>query len=115
MQTLDEWLVEFKGKTIRHMRTLHKDNSVVPSVEIEFIEGDKYEVLVREGAFFEGCMLNTLRKAQPVVDVTWDREGADVCIEVSAETFPLFILLATNKKAPLGTFPFWLQSEVDDA
>lgn len=107
MQTQEEWLAEFKDKTIRAVRSAHV--GPVPSVHVDFTDGSKYEVFVRAGVFFEGCMINTLRKAQPIHDVLVVTDGTDTYLEVSAPTFPLFILLAVNKQIPEGDFPFWLE------
>lgn len=107
LTTQDDWLVEFKDKVVSALRSKHE--GPVPSVWIEFTDGSKYEVFVRAGVYFEGCMINTLRKAQPITDVLCVSDGADTYLEVAASTFPLFLLLAVNKKIPEGDFPFWLE------
>jgi len=108
-QVEKDWLLDFEGKTIQSLKTRHEENNVVPYVTVEFTDGSKYQILVRDGAFFEGCMINTLRKAQPVVDVMAVVEGDDTIVEVAAGTFPLFMLMATNKRLDAGVFPFWLE------
>jgi hypothetical protein len=104
-----DWFLDFEGKTIQSIKTKHEENNVVPYVTVEFTDGSQYEIYVRDGAFFEGCMINTLRKAQPVVDVMVVTEEDDTIVEVAAATFPLFMLMATNKRLESGVFPFWLE------
>lgn len=104
-----DWLLDFEGKTIQSIKTGHEDDNVVPFVTVEFSDGSRYKILVRDGAFFEGCMINTLRRAQPIVEVMVVIEDDDTIVEVAAGTFPLFMLMATNKRLSRGTFPFWLE------
>lgn len=110
-----DWLAELKGKTLRSIKTEHNRDDSVPSIVIEFTDDTSYTVTVKEGVYFEGCMINTLRKAQPITDLVFLKEGPDTLVEFVADTFPLFILLAVNKKIPVGDFPFWLEKDGDEA
>lgn len=107
VSTQVEWLTELKGKTIKAVRPNHNED--VPSVRLLFKDDSEFELFVRTGVYFEGCLINTLRRAQPIVDIVMVADGDETYIEFAAETFPLLILLAVNKKLAPGNFPFWLE------
>jgi hypothetical protein len=112
-QIENDWLDELKGKTLLAIRAHHYDNTPVPTVGISFTDGSTYEVISKPGVFFEGCLINTLRKAQPIVDILVIIDRNDTMVEVAADTFPLFMLTAQNKHIPRGEFPFVLTRRED--
>lgn len=94
------------GKTLRGVRPSH-DNGPVPDVNLLFTDGTAITLSVKPGVYFEACLINTLRKAQPVVDVILSHDGGgDHKLEVRARTFPLLTLLAVNKELALEECPF---------
>ena len=101
------WIDKLKGKTLTYIRPHFEDKT--PRVVLHFNDETWYEVSTKPGVFFEGCLVNTLRKAQPIADVVCVRDNVDTYMEVSAGSFPLFILLAQNKQRPADDFPFELK------
>ena len=109
------WRSQFVDKTVLSLRPKHDTTNGVPKVELVFTDSTMFTIGVVEGVFFEGCMINTLRRAQPVVDVAIvpDEHGAWM-IEVSARSFPLFMLMAENKGIEHHAFPFTLDRRVSN-
>lgn len=104
----EQWNTAFVGKTIRGVRPTH-DNGPVPDVNILFTDDTAVTISVKPGVYFEGCLINTLRKAQPTTGVIVTPLGfGSYCIEVRSRTFPLLQLLATVKEGDLEDFPFVL-------
>lgn len=94
------------GKTLRGVRPTH-DNGPVPDVNLLFTDDTGLTIKVKGGVYFEACLINTLRKAQPVTDIILLNEGGgDWKLELRARTFPLIKLLAVNKTLPLDECPF---------
>lgn len=100
------WLAEFSGKTLhavrtrRHPKDAMKDS--VPWVEVTFTDGSRYEIHIQNGLFFEGCLYNALRKAQPVDRILFLDRGPRFIIEVKARSFPLFILRSYDEHRKQG-------------
>lgn len=100
------WITEFQGKTLRAIRTRHGENGTVPFVLVMFDDGSTYEVHVKDDTYFEAAMFNSLRRAQPVSKVHIFTGGNRTTVEVKAETFPLFLLRAVDRRE--RGFPFEL-------
>jgi hypothetical protein len=81
----------------------------VPDVNLLFTDDTALTISVKPGVYFEGCLINTLRKAQPIVDVFMTTAGTgSYTVEVRSRTFPLLVLEAVNKDNPTDEFPFML-------
>jgi hypothetical protein len=103
-----EWLAALEGKTIRGVRPTH-DNGPVPDVNLLFTDDTAFTLSVKPGVYFEGCLINTLRKAQPIMNVLVVTDGfGSWSVEIRSRTFPLMQLLAVNKDNPTDEFPFEL-------
>ncbi len=110
-------LEEFQGRTLYSLRPRRPDHTDgKPHVELQFRDGSQYEIHAKLGVFFEGALINTLRKAQPVaainiedIDDEHDARKTYVNIEFACETFTLFALRARldaiHKYEP-DMFPF---------
>lgn len=105
-----DWLPLFEGKTIRGVRPTH-DRGPVPDVNLLFTDDSAYTISVKPGVYFEGCLINTLRKAQPVTNVlvVSDVLAGAYTVELRSRTFPLLQLLAVNKEIPYEEFPFEIE------
>lgn len=101
------WLSQFEGKHLQSIRPIRHDTPV-PSIGVSFTDGTEYLVEIKQGVYFEACLINTLRRAQPVYDVIIERTNHDTVVEVRAQTFPMFELRAVNRTLPVGNFPFRL-------
>lgn len=101
------WLSELQGKTLKGVRPIH-DNGPVPDVRLMLTDGTTYIVSVPDGVYFEACLINTLRRAQPVHDVIVTTKGNDTKIDVRSKTFPMLTLRATVKSGDKDLFPFSL-------
>ncbi len=98
---------DLKGKTIFRITPIHGDGA--PQVRIEFKDRTSYILSVQENVFFEGAMINHLRKAQPIVDVIESYLGGrDHVVELRARTFPQLQLLARNMTDQPHRSPFEL-------
>jgi hypothetical protein len=105
----DAWNGALLGKTIRGVRPTH-DSGPVPEVVMLFTDGTTAKISVLDEVYFEACLINTLRKAQAVADVTVDTDFAGShTIEIRSKTFPLVVLRAVNKGRPVEDFPFRLE------
>ena len=105
----DSWNDALLGKTIRGVRPTH-DNGPVPEVVILFTDGTTAKISVLDEVYFEACLINTLRKAQAVADITVDTDSAGShTIEIRSRTFPMLVLRAINKGRPPEDFPFRLE------
>lgn len=94
------------GKTIRGVRPTH-DRGPVPDVNVLFTDDTAITLSVKPGVYFEGCLINTLRKAQPITEVIVRADGGgDHSLEIRSRTFPLMLLLAVNKELALDECPF---------
>ena len=103
-----DWQSLLVGKTIRGVRPTH-DNGPVPDVNLLFTDDTSFTLSVKPGVYFEGCLINTLRKAQPIVNVLTVTDGfGSWSVEIRSRTFPLIQLLAVNKDNPTNEFPFML-------
>jgi hypothetical protein len=107
-----QWRDLFAGKTLYGIRPQHESNTGVPAVDVTFTDASAFTIEVKDGVYFEGCLVNTLRKAQPVVDVLITEQDGDVMLEVQSKTFPLFVLMAQNKRLPVGEWPFTIKAKV---
>ena len=105
------WLSQLQGKTIKGVRPTH-DGGPVPQVNLMFTDGTAFLLSVKPGVFFEGCLINTLRKAQPIHNVVISTRGNDTKIDIRSKTFPLMHLRAVNKELGPGEFPFLLEAKV---
>lgn len=103
-----EWLTLLRDETIKSVRPQHKDMPI-PTVKVEFESGLIVVFEPKIGTYFEGCLINTLRKAQPLVDVEIVREMNTTYITLHAEHFPLLELIIANKTLPSQDFPFNLR------
>lgn len=104
-----DWLPTLYVKTLQAIRPSH-DNGSVPDVNLLFTDGSAFLLSVKPGVYFEGCLINTLRKAQPIANVLAVTGGdGDWCVEIRSLTFPLIMLLARNKDLPHDEFPFELK------
>lgn len=102
----DQLVTALVGKTIRGVRPTH-DNGPVPDVNVLFTDDTALTLSVKPGVYFEGCMINTLRKSQPITDVVVRADGgADHSLEIRSRTFPLLLLLGVNKELALDECPF---------
>ena len=101
------WISEFQGKTLRRVHSKRDSGDPVPYVHVEFDDGSKYEVCIKRDLFFEGCLYNILRKAQPVERIQFIKRGTRTIVEIRAHTFPLFVLRAVDKEGR-HEFPFTL-------
>jgi hypothetical protein len=100
------WQQQLQGKTIRGVRPTH-DNGPVPDVNVLFTDDTALTISVRDGVYFEGCLINTLRKSQPVADVRADTDGiGNFTLEIRSRTFPLLLLRARTDEP--DEFPFLL-------
>lgn len=99
-----QWLSFLKGKTLLGLRP-HRNQGPVPCVHIQFTDGSTYTVSPVQGVYFEGCLINTLRKARPVTDVMIFQVSGETCIQVESESFTLFELYAQNKWCDSSIFP----------
>ncbi len=105
----DAWNDELLGKTLRGVRPTH-NSGPVPEVVMLFTDGSTAKISVLDEVYFEACLINTLRKAQAVADVTVDTNFAGShTIEIRSRTFPLVVLRAVNKGRPPEDFPFRLE------
>lgn len=102
------WLSEMEGKTITAVRPV-RPVGPVPTVNLAFADGSEYTVEPKRGVYFEGCLINTLRRAQPVETVDIHRDGRFTLITVEAGEFPLLMLSAENKSLDSKEFPFVLR------
>lgn len=103
-----DWLRQLQGKTIRGVRPTH-DNGPVPDVNVLFTDDTALTISVQPGVYFEGCLINTLRKAQPIVGVRGYTDGAgNFRLEIRSRTFPLLVLRARTDDP--DEFPFLLSS-----
>lgn len=91
-----EWMAQLGGKTIKGVRPQH-NNSPVPEVSVLFSDGTAYLITVKPGVYFEGCLINTLRRAQPIEKVVVLTLGTDTIIEIRTKTFPLLQLVAQSR------------------
>ena len=107
MNIENSWLSELQGKVLRGVRPTH-ENGAVPQVNLMFTDGTTLVVSVLEGVYFEACLINTLRKAQAIHDVSITTRGRDTKIDIRSKTFPMIHLRAVNKELPAGEFPFVL-------
>lgn len=103
-----EWLALLRNQTIKSVRPQHRDMPI-PTVRVEFERGMVVVFEPKIGTYFEGCLINTLRKAQPLIDVEIVREMNTTYITLQAEHFPLVELIITNKTLPSAEFPFNLR------
>lgn len=102
------WESLLVGKVIHHIKT--ERESRVPTVVVEFRDHTVFTIDVIDGAWFEGCLINTLRRAQAVTEVNVTGEGNDHIVEVRASSFPLFVLIASTDKLKFGhPFPLILK------
>jgi predicted CopG family antitoxin len=106
------WLSEFQGKTIRGVRPTHEFGPV-PQVNLMFTDGTAYLLSIKEGVYFEGCLINTLRRAQSVSDVVIKFYGKDISLEIRSKTFPMLELRAVAKELPAGELPFEFRQKFD--
>lgn len=107
---VDDWSEALVGKTIRGVRPTH-DNGPVPDVTLLFTDGTTAIISVLDEVYFEACLINTLRKTQPVVAVNISDDQLDergYVVEIRSRTFPLLVLRAVNKGRPPEDFPFRL-------
>ena len=103
-----DWQSLLVGKTIRGVRPTH-DNGPVPDVNLLFTDDTSFTLSVKPGVYFEGCLINTLRKAQPIVNVLTVTDGfGRYTVEIRSRTFPLLVFEAVNKDNPTNEFPFML-------
>ena len=101
-----DWLRQLHGKTIRGVRPTH-DNGPVPDVHVLFTDDTALTISVGEGVYFEGCLINTLRKSQPVFAVRGDTDGVgNFTLEIRSRTFPLLVCRARTDDP--DEFPFSL-------
>jgi hypothetical protein len=100
-----DWLSQMGGKTINAVRPTHP-NGPVPQVRLGFTDGTEFIISPKRGVYFEGCLINTLRKAAPVTDVLIERDGTGTMLSLGSRTFPLLVLMAVNKGLPSSEFPF---------
>lgn len=105
----EEWLRHLQGKTLVSVRATYTDDSRIPSVLVSFTDDSRFKISPREGIYFEGCLINVLRKARPIESVVIEVDPDDCFIEVRADTFPLFIMLGENKRMDDNRFPFILE------
>jgi hypothetical protein len=105
----EEWLRHFKGKTLLSVRPTYSEGSRIPSVTVTFTDASVFLISPREGIYFEGCLINVLRKARPIEKIECEVDPDDCYLEVRADTFPLFILLGQNKRMDDNRFPFNLE------
>lgn len=103
-----DWLEEFRGLTLKGLRPAHNEGSSLPYVWISFHGDIYYEVTINDDTFFEGCYVNTLRKAQPITGVKIKRRGNDYQISVNTNSFSLFKLSAVSRVNG-DVFPFSLE------
>lgn len=103
------WMNELGGKTIVGIRPV-RETSPVPQVRMIFTDGSEYLVEPRAGVYFEGCLINTLRRAQPITEVVIERDEDETYVELRAKTFPLLEMRAVNRTLPRAHFPFLLIS-----
>lgn len=108
----DSWQI-LEGKVLRGVRPTH-DNGPVPEVVLLFEDGTTFTARVLPGVYFEGCLINTLRKAQPITKVTVDTVEARTIVTLRCRTFPLIQLMAVNKELEVGVFPFRLDEKDSD-
>lgn len=108
MSHQNNWLSLLQGKTIRGVRPTH-DSGSVPQVRLLLTNGTAFLISVKEGVFFEGCLINTLRRAQPIHDVVITMTKNDTKIDVRSKTFPMLVLRAINREGVPGEFPFLIE------
>lgn len=106
----DEWWDELDGRVIQAVRTGYFSGpGTKPHIKMLMKDGNSYAIVVREDVYFEGCMLNTIRHAQDIDHITFQRKDKHHTVEVWCKTFPLFILRARNgSSCPGSQFPFQL-------
>lgn len=104
-----DWLALLQGKTIRGVRPTH-DNGPVPDVNLLFTDDTALTISVKPGVYFEGCLINTLRRAQPIVEVVLvgDAVTGIYTLTIRSRTFRLLEMMAVNKDLPADEFPFML-------
>jgi hypothetical protein len=103
------WQAELKGKELIGLKTIHPAGPV-PHVQVWLKGGGLYVIKPGENVYFQGCMINTLRKPQPIDLVQIAQEGRDFYVEVWSETFPLFSLIGVQR-GDIAEFPFALTRE----
>lgn len=108
-----EWVDQLVGKTVWGIRPHHDDGKDIPKVDLTFKDNARFTLAVKQGTYFEGCLINTLRRSTPVADVLVTSVDGDWMLEVSADNSPLFILTAVNKSLDDEVFPFVLTREAD--
>jgi hypothetical protein len=102
-----DWLRRFEHKNIQMIRPF-RDDSPVPEVLLKLTDGAEFIIGVHEGAYFEACLINTLRKRQPIEAVfVSDNEHGDYYVEVRCATFPLFVLTGVHRET--RQFPFTIK------
>jgi hypothetical protein len=99
------WTNTFEGKTIKSIRPRHRDGGA-PTVDLSFTDGSAFEIAILDGVYFEGCLINTLRRAQPVLSVLVWRVDYHWTITFESATFPLIMLEASNRQRNSTDFPF---------
>lgn len=107
---VSEWPALLVGKTVRAVRPAH-DRGAVPDVHLMFTDNTAFVLSVKAGVFFEACMLNTLRKAQPIAAVQPIHVPGDSnhYLEIRSRTFPMMHLIAVNREIGPDEFPFELR------
>lgn len=104
-----DWFPEFRGKTFKSVRP-RSDNGVrVPIVDIHFESGEHFVLAVREGVYFESCMINTMRRAQPVTEVLIYRDNGTWNVEIETLEFPMLFISAQVRDDNFEEFPFKLE------
>ncbi len=102
-----EWLSELKGLTLNNIRTKRDGDDPIPYVYLSF-EGDfEYEIRVKKNTYFEGALVNSLRKVKTIDHIEMYEHNGYYIVEVCSRSFALFVLRAKLNDGN-AEFPFEL-------
>lgn len=105
-----ELLGLFGGLTLNRVQP-EWNGSPVPHVFLGFSGNRIIKVEVDDGVVFQACMINTLRRSQPVCDVVISKKEAHTFVQLWARDFPLVTFLGLNRGRPSKDFPFIFTEE----
>ncbi len=105
--TPNEFAAFFEGKTIKNLRPNHDQR--VPRIDVLLTNKKPLRISVLDGVFFEGALVNCLRRAGKCSNVMYAYGGnRSHVVELRAFTFPMLQLMAVNQGPDLKPtdFPF---------
>lgn len=106
-----DWAEELCGKTLRAIRGRHKEDGTPFVYMMTEKDGalEHYEIHTsHDGIYFEGALINTLRKTAEIVGVNLYEGNYRTTLDIVTKGYPLVILRTMCKEGVEGPFPLTL-------